>query len=255
MENLFIILMLVSLVCFLLSWLIPNTFSPLFKNKLSKGWIRLVFGIASIAFFVMFGMATDSNKQTQSNTNEKVAEQKFETKQSSPEEQAKKAEADAEAKKKAEEEKVKKEAEEAQKELKTSTMKGDLPKINFSGEVKPLIASSGNKVVIKIDIENLSDKVTIDDVRLLFSDKSFISEGLTIVNIMNGGQQDTDRSFLWKGVPLIEIPPKEKRSFQIVAQAKTPGNYKSVISIKSNSKVFSNPQGNEELVAGLTVLQ
>lgn len=70
MENLFILLTLVSLVCFLLSWIIPNTFSPLFKNKLSKGKIRLVFGLAAIAFFVFFGITTDSQPSQKNNSGE-----------------------------------------------------------------------------------------------------------------------------------------------------------------------------------------
>lgn len=244
MDNLFLLLFLASFLCLIIGLVKPTVFSRFAKGKIKRKKIGLIFGIAIIAFFVIFGMIIDTNKQTQSNTNEKAAEQKTEPKQLSPEEQAKKAEEDS-----------KKKAEEEQKELKTSTMKGELPKINFSGEILPSLATKGEKVVVKIDIENLSDKVTIDDVRLLFSDKSFISEGLTVVNIMSGGQQDTDRSFTWKGVSLMEVPPKEKRSFQIITQAKNLGSYKSIISIKSNSKVFSDPEGNEELTAKLVVFQ
>ncbi len=61
MENLFILLTLISLVCFLLSWIMPNTFSSLFKNKISKGKIRLIFGLSMIAFFVAFGITSDNN--------------------------------------------------------------------------------------------------------------------------------------------------------------------------------------------------
>ncbi len=70
MGNLFILLTLISLVCFLLSWITPNTFSPLFKNKLSKGKIRLLFGLSIIAFFVLFGMTTDSEPSQENNSNE-----------------------------------------------------------------------------------------------------------------------------------------------------------------------------------------
>jgi len=65
MENLFVILILVSLTCFLLSWIIPNTFSPLFKDKLSEGKIRLVFGLSTIAFFVLFGITSDSSDNSE----------------------------------------------------------------------------------------------------------------------------------------------------------------------------------------------
>lgn len=76
MENLFIILTLVSLVCFLLSWIIPNTFSPLFKNKLSKGKIRLVFGLSIIAFFVLFGITSDSNDSKTKNEEPAIFQEK-----------------------------------------------------------------------------------------------------------------------------------------------------------------------------------
>jgi hypothetical protein len=84
MENVFAVLVLVSLACFLLSWLIPNTFSPLFGNKLSKGKIRLVFGLSIIVFFSPF---LNSNHPV--SENKKVSEQATEVKQASPEEQVK----------------------------------------------------------------------------------------------------------------------------------------------------------------------
>lgn len=127
-----------------------------------------------------------------------------------------------------------------------------LPKINFTGEVKPSIAKIGEKVVIRVDIENLSDTETINEVRLLFSDDNFLNQGLVITNIMNGGKQD-GRSFLWKDNDLMNIPPKQKRSFNIIANANKAGNYKSIISIKKGSQIYSDPEGNEELVAKLVV--
>lgn len=98
MENLFILLTLVSLVCFLLSWIIPNTFSPLFKNKLSKGKIRLVFGLSIIAFFVLFGITSDSNNPKTKNEEATTSQEKTEVadlqenKQENPQEDAKKEE-------------------------------------------------------------------------------------------------------------------------------------------------------------------
>jgi len=98
MENLFIILTLASLVCFLLSWIIPNTFSPLFKNKLSKGKIRLVFGLSIIAFFVLFGITSDSNDSKTKNEEPAISQEKTgvanlqENKQESSQENVKKEE-------------------------------------------------------------------------------------------------------------------------------------------------------------------
>lgn len=73
---------------------------------------------------------------------------------------------------------------------------------------------------------------------------------------MSGGVQESDQSFIWKGTPIAEIPPHEKRTYNIVTYAKEAGNYNSLIILKSGSKfnTFSDPEGNEELSAKLTVL-
>jgi len=112
MDNLFLLLFLASFVCLIIGLIKPTVFSRFIKGEITRKKIGLIFGIATVAFFVIFGITTDTNKQTQSNTNEKVAEQKTEPKQLSPEEQEKKAEAEAAAKKIADEERAKKEAEE-----------------------------------------------------------------------------------------------------------------------------------------------
>lgn len=107
MDNLFLLLLLVSFVCLIIGLVKPTVFSRFIKGEITRKKIGLIFGIATVAFFVMFGMITDTSKQTQSNTNEKVAEQKTEPKQLSPEEQAKKAEEEATAKKVAEDARIK----------------------------------------------------------------------------------------------------------------------------------------------------
>lgn len=127
-------------------------------------------------------------------------------------------------------------------------------KVNIAGAVTPSIAQKGEKVIIKIDVENLDANKTIDGVRLLFSDMKFLDQGLIIVNVMSGGIQD-GRAFVWQG-EMANIPPKGKRSYQIVAQANNPGTYQSIINIKSPSTglPYSDPEGNEELNAKLVVL-
>jgi len=113
MDNLFLLLFLASFVCLIIGIVKPTVFSRFIKGEITRKKIGLIFGIATVAFLVMFGMTTDTSKQTQSNTNEKAAEQK----QLSPEEQAKKDADDAIAKKQADEAKAKQEAEaKAQKE-------------------------------------------------------------------------------------------------------------------------------------------
>lgn len=133
-------------------------------------------------------------------------------------------------------------------------VKNNLPKIKFAGQVNPVVVTRGSKVVIKIDVENLDKEKTIDNIRLLFSDSDFLEQGLVIVNVMSGGQQD-GRAFVWQN-ELAKIKPGEKRSFQIVAQANKPGKYNSVISIKDvkSGKIYEELNGNAELVANLTVL-
>ncbi len=99
MENLFAVLMIVSSVCFLLSWLTPNTFSPLFKNKLSKGWIRFVLGSSVIVFFVLFGITSDGNSVATSQVKpESVSSQEsvIENVQTKPQEDVKKAQEEQE---------------------------------------------------------------------------------------------------------------------------------------------------------------
>lgn len=110
MDNLFLLLFLASFVCLIIGLVKPTAFSRFIKGEITRKKIGLIFGIATVAFFVMFGMTTNTSKQTQSNTNEKVVEQKTEPKQLSPEEQAKKDADEALAKKQADEAKAKQEA-------------------------------------------------------------------------------------------------------------------------------------------------
>jgi hypothetical protein len=127
-------------------------------------------------------------------------------------------------------------------------------KLDFAGSIDPMIATIGDKVVIKIDIQNLDTLKTLDATRILFSDTKFLNNGLIIVNVMSGGIQD-GRSFKWINDGM-KIPPLEKRSFQIVAQANKPGKYESIIQITpiEGGLPYEDSYGNSELVAKLTVL-
>jgi hypothetical protein len=130
-----------------------------------------------------------------------------------------------------------------------------LVKISFDGSITPNVVKSGEKVVIAVTVENLDDAKTIENVRLLFSSSSFLNDGLAIVNVMSQGTQD-GRSFTWQS-DLTKIPPKEKRTFQIVATANKPGTYTSVIQIKpaSGTQNYSDNDGNEELNAKIVVTE
>lgn len=76
-ENIFIILLLVSLICFLISWILPSIFYRLFRKK-SKALVRTTFGLAIIVFFIAFGIASDTNEPTaqkKSTSTEQVSDQ------------------------------------------------------------------------------------------------------------------------------------------------------------------------------------
>lgn len=102
MDNLFLLLFLTSLICLIIGLVKPMVFSRFINGEITRKKIGLIFGVATIVFFVMFGMITDTSKQTQSKTSEKVIEQKKEPK-TEPD--------DAVTKKKANETKAKQEAE------------------------------------------------------------------------------------------------------------------------------------------------
>lgn len=117
MDNLFLLLSLASFVCLIIGLVKPTVFSRFIKGEITRKKVGLIFGIATVALAMIFAATTDTSKQTQSNTNENVTEQKAESKQLSPEEQAKKDADEALVKKQADEAKAKQEAEaKAQKE-------------------------------------------------------------------------------------------------------------------------------------------
>lgn len=132
----------------------------------------------------------------------------------------------------------------------------ELQKINFQGSINPSVARVGDVVLIKVEVENLGNK-PINDIKLLFSDKSFIEKGLTITNVMDSGTQD-GRGFKWNN-DIMRIPPKEKRTFQISAKANKPGKYETIIQIKpmnaTGMETYSDSSGNEELKAKMVVTQ
>jgi hypothetical protein len=114
MNNLFLFLFLASFVCLIIGFVRPMVFPCFVKGGITRKKIGLIFGITTVAFFVIFAMTTNTSKQTQLNTNEKVPEQK----QLSPEEQVKKDTDNALAQKQADEAKAKQKAgAQAQKEI------------------------------------------------------------------------------------------------------------------------------------------
>lgn len=66
MENLFIVLVLVSIVCFLLGLIRPTIFTRYTKKKFTRLELGFIFLVAAIVFFVLFGVTYDKNKLEQS---------------------------------------------------------------------------------------------------------------------------------------------------------------------------------------------
>lgn len=126
------------------------------------------------------------------------------------------------------------------------------PKIHFIGTIEPSVVNQSDKVVITFEIENLDSKMTVDGMRILFANEEFLTKGLSIVNVMSGGRQ-TGRAFQWDN-DLMKIPPKEKRSFTIVASANQKGSYESIVTFLNPTGVDPFDDQGQELKAKLLVL-
>lgn len=70
MNNLFAILLLASVVCLAIGLIKPTVFSRVIKGGSARKKIGLVFGIATLAFFVLFGVTSGTDTKQES---EKVA--------------------------------------------------------------------------------------------------------------------------------------------------------------------------------------
>lgn len=197
------------------------------KDKVDKvsGCGCLVSILVIIICIVAFHSCGSNKKVDKNNTKQTTVQQKQQVKK----EETKKAEnAEAEAKK----------------------VQEEMPKINFKGVINPQLAQRGEKVVITVEIENTDNNKTIKGIKMIFSNKNLLEKGLVITNIMNGGTRD-GRDVFWN----IEIPPKEKRAFNIVASANEPGEYETAITFgEYNGFVnYQSPDGKDELDGKLVV--
>jgi micrococcal nuclease len=81
MDDLFLLLFLVSFVCLVLSLKNPSIFNRFFKENISRKKLGLIFGGALFASFILFGIATDSeNSETENQRRETVALEQTEIK-------------------------------------------------------------------------------------------------------------------------------------------------------------------------------
>lgn len=60
MDNLFLLLFLVSLVCLIVGLINPKVFDRLKKGLMTRKKIGLIFGISTIIFFILFGVFSDT---------------------------------------------------------------------------------------------------------------------------------------------------------------------------------------------------
>lgn len=65
MDDLFLLLFFVSFIALIVGLIKPTAFSRFIKGELTRKKIAVIFGIATITFFVLFGITTDSSKNNQ----------------------------------------------------------------------------------------------------------------------------------------------------------------------------------------------
>ncbi|GAB4146975.1 MAG: hypothetical protein OHK0017_08120 [Patescibacteria group bacterium] len=214
----------------LLIWKIPN------KN------VRF----ASLAIWVIFVISGFAVSGSEKPTQKPVTEKPVETKTVAGEQE----------KTNSSFRQVKESKEPTPEELSAQAEEKRKPDLDISGEITPTVATRGEKVVIKVNVENKDKTKTINGVRLKFLNSDFINKGLVIVNVI-GGRQDGDQ-FIFD-TPLMTMAPGEKRVLNIVANAKEAGSYESTIMttpILGQEKYteFNFPDGKPELVASLKII-
>jgi hypothetical protein len=65
MDNLFLLLFLVSFISLIVGLIKPTAFSRFIKGNVTRKKIATIFGIATIAFFFLFGMTTETSHNNQ----------------------------------------------------------------------------------------------------------------------------------------------------------------------------------------------
>jgi len=65
MNNLFLLLFLASFICLIVGLIKPTAFSRFIKGEITRKKIATIFGISAVAFFILFGVTTDTSKNNQ----------------------------------------------------------------------------------------------------------------------------------------------------------------------------------------------
>lgn len=63
MDNLFLLLFLIALICLIVGLINPQAFSRFIKGGITRKKIGLIFGISAVVCFVIFGMLSDTQKE------------------------------------------------------------------------------------------------------------------------------------------------------------------------------------------------
>ena len=71
MDNLFLLIFLASIISLVIGLVKPTAFSHFIKGEITRKKIGTIFGIATVASFVLFAVTIDSSK----NNNNEVTQQ------------------------------------------------------------------------------------------------------------------------------------------------------------------------------------
>ncbi|SRR6056297_2585383 len=85
MEDLFLVLFLISLVGLIVGLIKPSIFNPITKKETTKKQVGVIFGGALILFFVLFGVVAEPSEKDASDENGDVAQEESSNKEDSKE--------------------------------------------------------------------------------------------------------------------------------------------------------------------------
>jgi len=74
MDNLFLLIFFASIIALFIGLVKPTAFSRFIKGEITRKKIGKIFGIATIASFVLFAVTTDSSKKNNETTQQSVVE-------------------------------------------------------------------------------------------------------------------------------------------------------------------------------------
>ena len=79
MDNLFLLIFFASIIALVVGLVKPTVFSRFIKGEMTRKKIGKIFGIATIASFVLFAVTTDSSKNNNNEVTQKPVVEKTQT--------------------------------------------------------------------------------------------------------------------------------------------------------------------------------